>query len=172
MNSPLASLENHSRIAAFSKRSLLALGVILLVTFCAPLLGAFSPPADWFESLRKPSWNPPGWLFGPVWSLLYIGMAVAAWLVWREGGWAAQKKPLSLYAVQLTLNALWTPLFFRFHRPDLALINIMLLWCLIVATGIAFYRVRKGAGGLFVPYGLWVSFATVLNFTLWWMNRG
>lgn len=172
MSDPVASLENHPRIALFSKSSLLALGVILLVTFCAPLFGAFSPPAEWYESLRKPSWNPPGWLFGPVWSLLYMAMAVAAWLVWREGGWAAQKKPLSLYMIQLALNALWTPLFFRFQRPDLALINIVLLWFMIVFTGFAFARVSKLAGGLFVPYGLWVSFATILNFTLWWMNRG
>lgn len=143
----------------------------VILTFCAPALGAFGVPGEWYSELRKPTWNPPSWLFGPMWSLLYMMMAVAAWLVWRRGGWRAQSGPLRLYLVQLVLNAAWTPVFFGLHQPGWALLVILLLAAAIAATLRAFYRVRRLAGFLFVPYLLWVSFASVLNFTLWWMNR-
>jgi tryptophan-rich sensory protein len=149
-----------------------ALLVWLLVTFCAPALGVFGMPGEWYAGLAKPSWNPPSWVFGPVWSVLYTLMAVAAWLVWCRGGWQAQHRPLTLYLIQLALNAVWTPLFFGFQRPGIALVDIMLLFIAIAATLRAFLRVRPVAGWLLVPYLIWVGFATVLNFTLWWMNRG
>jgi len=150
----------------------LALAGWLLLTYCAPVLG-FSAglPGEWYAALHKPTWNPPPSIFGPVWSALYTMMAVAAWLVWRRGGWRAQRGPLALYLGQLALNAAWSPLFFGLHRPGLALLDIILLLALLVATLLAFARVHRGAGLLFVPYLLWVSFATVLNFTLWQMNR-
>ena len=107
-------------------------------------------------------------MFGPAWTVLYALMAVAAWLVWRQDGWSGA---LLLFGIQLALNAAWSPLFFGLHRIDLALADIVLLWVAIVATTVAFWKVTPGAGGLFVPYLAWVSFATVLNFTIWRMNR-
>ena len=127
-------------------------------------------PGEWYASLNKPSWNPPAWIFGPVWTLLYTMMAVAAWLVWRRGGFAVHRKPLACFLVQLALNAAWTPLFFGLHQPGWAFAEIVLLWLAIVATLAAFWRVHRPAAWLLVPYLAWVSFATFLNFTLWQMN--
>ena len=125
---------------------------------------------EWYTLLRKPSWNPPGWVFGPVWTLLYSMMAVAAWRVWRSGGWSMQRGPLTWFLVQLALNAAWTPLFFGLHRPALAFADIVLLWLAIAMTLAAFLRVHRSAAWLLVPYFAWVNFAAVLNFTLWRMN--
>jgi tryptophan-rich sensory protein len=97
-------------------------------------------------------------------------MAIAAWLVWREGGWKVRRRPLGLFLAQWLLNALGTPLFFGLHRPGLALIEIILLWLALVATVRSFWAVRKSAGGLLVPYLAWVSFAAFLNFTIWRLN--
>lgn len=125
---------------------------------------------DWYAALHKPSWNPPPWVFGPAWTFLYITMAVAAWLVWREGGWKAQRRALGLFIVQWFLNALWTPLFFGAHLPGVAFGEIVLLWLAIAATLVAFWRVKKAAGLLLVPYLAWVSFAAALNFSIWRLN--
>lgn len=147
-----------------------ALGLIglLLLTFAAPALSAFVPmPGEWYLALQKPSWNPPAWLFGPVWGLLYTLMAVAAWLVWLR---SSDTRPLVPYFLQLALNAAWTPVFFAAHRMDLALGIIVALWIMIGVTMVVFFRIRAVAGWLFVPYLLWVSFATLLNFTLWRLN--
>jgi tryptophan-rich sensory protein len=149
----------------------LALAGWVALTFCAPVLGVISQPGAWYDSLEKPSWNPPSWIFGPVWTTLYLMMAVAAWRVWQRGGWLAQRRPLTLYLVQLALNAIWSPLFFLMQRPDLALVDILLLWAALVLTLRAFWRVDTPAGLLLVPYLAWVSFATGLNLTLWQMNR-
>ena len=145
--------------------------VWLLVCFSAPALGAFAMPGEWYATLKKPSWNPPGWVFGPVWTLLYTLMAVAAWLVWRQGGLRAQRRPLSLFLAQLLFNALWTPLFFGLHQPGLAFADIVLLWLALLGTVITFWKVRALAGALLLPYLAWVTFAAVLNFTLWQLNR-
>ena len=99
--------------ATSAGRSALALGGFLLITFCAPLAGMFSLPGPWYVALDKPAWNPPAWIFGPAWTLLYTLMAIAAWLVWKRGGW---RRPLPLYFVQLLLNAAWTPIFFGAHQ--------------------------------------------------------
>ncbi|MBI5380793.1 MAG: tryptophan-rich sensory protein [Opitutae bacterium] len=144
--------------------------VWLLVCFVAPVLGSAAGPGEWYAQLNKPSWNPPNWIFGPVWTGLYTLMAVAAWMIWRRGGWRAQRLPLGLFLAQLALNALWTPLFFGLHRADLAFVDIVLLWFGIVATIVAFARVHRGAAALLAPYLAWVSFATFLNFTLWRLN--
>lgn len=133
-------------------------------------MGGFFPPGEWYASLRKPSWNPPGWVFGPVWVALYTTMALAAWLVWRRGGFAAQGRPLALFLVQLVLNAAWTPLFFGLHRPGLAFAEILLLWLAIVATLAMFRPVSRTAAWLLVPYVAWVSFASVLNGSVWRLN--
>ena len=143
----------------------------IALTFCAPALGFFTPPGEWYEMLEKPAWNPPAWLFGPVWTVLYLLMAVAAWLVWKRGGWNANRRPLGLYLTQLALNAAWTPAFFGMQNPGLALAVIVLLLTAIVAALKTFSAVHRTAGYLLVPYLLWVNFATVLNLTLWFMNR-
>ena len=147
-----------------------ALAVCIAVTFLAPALGAWAMPGEWYASLRKPSWNPPSWLFGPVWTALYLMMATAAWLVWRRGGCSGQRRALTLYLVQLALNAAWTPLFFGLKMPGIAFAEILLLLAAVVTTAFAFRRVNKAAGALLVPYIAWVSFAGLLNFTLWRLN--
>ena len=154
----------------FNVRLARALAGWLVLSFSAASLGAFFMPGEWYATLKKPSWNPPGWIFGPVWSALYTMMAVAAWLVWKRGGFAAQRRPLTLFLVQLALNAVWTPLFFGLHRPGLAFAEIVMLWLAIAATLAAFRPVSRPAAWLFVPYLAWVSFAAVLNFTLWRLN--
>ncbi|MFZ2279388.1 MAG: TspO/MBR family protein [Prosthecobacter sp.] len=150
-----------------NKRHGLVLAGFIVVTFCAPLLSVGSMPGAWYAALHKPSWNPPAWLFGPAWTLLYTLMAVAAWLVWKRVGCS---RPLGLYFVQLALNAAWTPIFFGAHQLGWALFEIVLLWIAILATLLSFRRVNRAAGWLFAPYLAWVTFATVLNFTLWKLN--
>lgn len=145
---------------------ILALGGWLLLCFGAASLGALFGPGEWYATLKKPSWNPPGWIFGPVWTLLYAMMAVAAWLVWRQGGWGRQRKPLLIFLAQLALNALWTPLFFGLHRPGVAFAEIVLLWLAIVVIR----PVSRIAMLLLAPCLAWVSFATALNFALWRLN--
>jgi benzodiazapine receptor len=152
------------------RRILIGLFGWLLLCFAAASLGAIFLPGEWYAALKKPSWNPPPWIFGPVWSALYAMMAVAAWLVWRRGGFAAQRRPLTFFLVQLLLNAAWTPLFFGLHWPGVAFAEIVLLWMAIAATLVAFRPVSRAAAWLLVPYLAWVSFAAVLNFTLWRMN--
>lgn len=148
----------------------LALGGWLLLCFGAAAFGGLFMPGEWYASLKKPSWNPPGWVFGPVWTTLYLMMAVAAWLVWKRGGFSTQRRALALFLVQLTLNAAWTPLFFGLHRPGLAFAEILLLWLAIAAALAAFRPVSRVAAWLLVPYLAWVSFAAFLNFTLWRLN--
>lgn len=125
---------------------------------------------EFYASLTLPAWAPPAWLFGPVWTLLYLMMGVAAWMVWRSKGWVAGGTALRLFVVQLALNALWSWIFFVGHSGLWALLEILLLWGLIVATMAAFWRVRPLAGALLLPYIAWVSFATVLTCTLWHAN--
>jgi tryptophan-rich sensory protein len=145
----------------------LALAALIIVTFCAPLLSVTSMPGTWYAALIKPSWNPPAWIFGPAWTLLYTLMATAAWLVWKRVGFS---RPLWFYFIQLALNAAWTPIFFGAHQLGWALIEIVALWIMILITWLSFRRVSTAAGWLFVPYLAWVTFATTLNFTLWRLN--
>lgn len=152
------------------------IGLALLVALCLAVaaLGAGLTRAslgDWYPTLRKPSWNPPGWLFGPVWTLLYLAMALAAWLVWRRLGIAGAATALALFALQLALNLAWSAIFFAWRRPGWAAIEIVLLWVAILATLVEFARTSRGAALLLVPYLLWVGFAAVLNATIWQMNR-
>ena len=150
-------------------RSAMALAGFIVVTFCAPLAGIVSQPGAWYAALNKPAWNPPAWIFGPAWTLLYMLMAVAAWLVWKRDGW---RRPLALYFAQLLLNAAWTPIFFGAHQLGWALAEIVALWIAILLTLQSFRSVSKPAGWLFAPYLAWVTFAAFLNFTLWRMNPG
>ena len=152
-------------------RQALALVGWLALSFAASGTAVFVSIGGWYAELNKPSWNPPAWVFGPVWTLLYAMMAVAAWLVWRKGGWREQGRALGLFLLQWLLNALWTPVFFGMHRPGLAFAEIILLWLVLAATLRSFWRVRKAAGVLLAPYLAWVSFAAVLNSAIWWLNR-
>jgi tryptophan-rich sensory protein len=151
-------------------KTTLALAGWLALCFSVASLGAVFMPGEWYASLKKPSWNPPPWIFAPVWSALYAMMAVAAWLVWKRGGFSTQRRPLALFLAQLALNALWTPLFFGLHRPGLAFLEILLLWLAIAATLLAFRSVNRAAAWLLAPYLAWVSFAAALNFALWRLN--
>lgn len=151
----------------------IGLAVFLALCFCVAGLGSMATVPNvptWYAGLAKPTWTPPGWLFGPVWTLLYFSMAFAAWLVWRRDGWSNARLPLAMFAVQLALNAAWSWLFFAFHCPGLAFFELVLLWSAILATTILFWRRSTAAGVLFVPYLLWVSFAAALNFAIWRLN--
>jgi tryptophan-rich sensory protein len=127
-------------------------------------------PGPWYESLVKPSWTPPSSVFGPVWTLLYIMMGIAAWLVWQRRAVAHVTVPLLLFAVQLILNGMWSYIFFGRQEPAVAFFEIVVLWAAILFTLVAFWKIRAAAGALMVPYWLWVSFASVLNFQLWRLN--
>ncbi|CAM3963862.1 TspO/MBR family protein [Flavobacterium weaverense] len=129
---------------------------------------------DWYPTLIKPSFNPPNWIFAPVWSALYIMMGVAAGLVWNkiEFQKEAVKKALIFFVIQLGLNALWSYLFFGLHNPMLAGLEIIVLWLMIYETYVQFSKINKIAGYLFLPYIAWVSFAAVLNASIWWLNKG
>ena len=154
-------------------RSLIGLGVWIGVCFGAALIGSIftnSSIPSWYGDLAKPSWTPPNWVFGPVWSALYLMMALAAWLVWRRGGLTAASIPIALFMVQLGLNVAWSILFFGLHMPGLAFGEVVVLWLAILATTIAFWRSTPVAGYLLLPYLIWVAFAAGLNFALWRMN--
>ena len=154
------------------RRDILGLGVWLVVAYAASVVGAIASvnAGDFYGQLQQPPWAPPAALFGPVWTALYTMMGVAAWFVWRAGGFAANRIALGLFFAQLGLNALWSWLFFTWHRGGLAFAEILVLWAFILATLIAFWRVRPVAGMLLAPYLVWVTFAALLNFTLWRQN--
>ena len=124
----------------------------------------------WYPDLRKPSWTPPDWLFGPVWSLLFLLMAVSAWVFWGRARGRTFRVGTGLFLGQLALNALWSGLFFAARSPGLAFAEIVVLWAAISATIVTFGRVSAVAGGLLVPYLLWVTYATALNGAIWVMN--
>lgn len=153
------------------------IGLVLFIVLCLSVGGlgaiATTPEIDgWYQTLAKPSWNPPSWIFGPVWTTLYVLMAIAAWLVWKKSGVQAAALPLTLFGVQLLLNLAWSWLFFRHHLIGWACVDIALLWLAILATTTVFFQHSRLAGWLLVPYLLWVSFAAVLNFSIWRLNLG
>lgn len=141
---------------------------VALVAAAAAVGGRFLPGA-WYASLAKPSWTPPNWLFGPVWTLLYLGIAVAGWMIWRRNGSRAGPS-LALWGAQLVLNAAWSWLFFGQQRPGIALAEILVLLACIVAFVVVTWADSKTAALLFVPYALWVAFATALNHAIWRLN--
>lgn len=148
-------------------RGWLGLVFFLVLVAIAATLGAMAMPDEWFASLQKPSFNPPNWIFGPAWTLLYILMAVAAWRVYRVAGWGLA---IGLWLIQLAVNALWSPAFFGMHRIDLALLVIIALDILVIATIAVFFRKDRIAGGLMLPYLGWIAFATALNLAIWQLN--
>lgn len=149
-----------------------ALPLCLVIAFLPALTGFLAGPGAWYGSLQKPAWNPPSWVFGPVWTLLYLMIGIALWRLWCAGGrrWSGASSALAIFAGQLLLNGLWTPCFFGLHAIGLALVVIVLLWLAIIATIVSAWRHSRLAACLLVPYGLWVSFAAFLNFTLWRLN--
>jgi tryptophan-rich sensory protein len=160
-------------MAPLSKQNRIAgLVVWLIVSFIAAAIGgaASIQAAPFYTQLVRPAWAPPPSIFGPVWTVLYGMMGIAAWLVWSAGGFRAARSALILFLVQLAFNTLWSWLFFGWQRGALAFADIVLLWALILATLVAFWRIRPLAGALLVPYLLWVSFAAALNYSVWQLN--
>jgi tryptophan-rich sensory protein len=150
-------------------RDYVPLGVFVLLVACAAVFGAQFQPGPWYAGLRKPPLNPPGWVFGPIWTLLYLAIAVAGWLVWRAR--PESLLPLSLWAGQLVLNGAWSYLFFGLRRPGAALVEILTLLVVLFITTASFFRVGRVPGALFLPYTAWVSFAAYLNAGIWFLNR-
>jgi tryptophan-rich sensory protein len=144
----------------------------LAISFTASAIGAVASmqSGPFYVQLVRPDWAPPPSIFGPVWTVLYALMGIAAWLVWRNDGFRPAKIALTLFLIQLATNASWSWLFFGWHQGALAFLDILLLWLLIVATLVAFWRIRPVAGVLLIPYLLWVSFASVLNYFIWQLN--
>jgi benzodiazapine receptor len=158
------------------KKGILRLVVACGVSLSAGLIGSGAMAEggfrSWYSLIEKPAFTPPGWVFGPVWTVLYLLMGVAAFLVWQRGLRSrAVRIALGWFLGQLVLNALWSPVFFGLHRIDWALVVIVLLWAALVITLFYFSQVSRPAALLLVPYLLWVSFATVLNASIWWLNR-
>ena len=150
-------------------------GLVVLVALClgaAAVGSAATVPRieGWYAVLAKPSWTPPNWIFGPVWTVLYVAMAVAAWLVWRQKGWPGARVPLLLFFVQLAFNVAWSWLFFGLRSPGLGFADIILLWIAIAATLVVFWKRTMVAGLLLMPYLAWVTFAAALNYSLWQLN--
>ncbi|MGD9346075.1 MAG: tryptophan-rich sensory protein [Candidatus Aminicenantes bacterium] len=158
-----------------NKGDVFKLVVAIVVCQLAGVIGGFftaSSVKTWYATLTKPAFNPPNWIFSPVWITLYVLMAVALFLVWRKGlQTEGVKSALLFFGMQLTLNTFWSILFFGLKMPLLAFIEIVILWDFILITVLKFKKISKPAALLLVPYLLWVSFAAVLNFFLWYLNR-
>ncbi|MFO7956371.1 MAG: TspO/MBR family protein [Candidatus Brocadiia bacterium] len=147
--------------------------VFVVLVFAVAAAGSLATGRSvegWYDQLAKPSWTPPGWLFGPVWTVLYLMMAAAAWAVWWRKGLRGARLPLGLWLGQLLLNGAWSVIFFGLHQPGWALAELVVLWGAILATLVAFWRVVPVAGWLMLPYQLWVTFAGALNFAIWRLN--
>ncbi|MDZ7789051.1 MAG: TspO/MBR family protein [Xanthomonadales bacterium] len=146
----------------------------LALCFAVSVVGAVASleAPSFYAQLAQPGWAPPAWLFGPVWTVLFAMMAVAAWLVWQQGGFSRRRVALTLFLVQLAFNALWSWLFFAWQLGGLAFVDIVLLWLSIAATIAVFWRTSPVAGILLLPYLAWVSFAAALNLAIWRLNPG
>jgi tryptophan-rich sensory protein len=157
------------------KSSIVALVIALAVPFGVAVIGGIatgSSVSTWYPTLTKPAWTPPAWVFGPVWTLLYLMMGVASWLVWQKRGQneAQVRRALGWYGLQLSLNLGWSLIFFGLQQVGLALIEIVALWSALLITIIKFGRIRRDAAWLLLPYLLWTTFATALNASIWWLN--
>lgn len=149
------------------------LAISIFTPFTAGILGsAFTTPAvqSWYQTIYRPTWNPPSWLFGPVWTLLYILMGVALYLVWSKKQTKGKNLAMSIFLVQLILNAFWSVIFFGLGNFWFAFVEIVFLWLFIVLTIAQFWKINKTASLLLLPYILWVSFAAFLNFTIATLN--
>ena len=163
------------RIPTYRKPSQDAVALVVFLVLCLAVSGigggiTATSVGTWYQTLQKPPFNPPDWVFAPVWTILYILMAIAGWRVWRRTRFEAGGKALTVFAVQLGLNLLWSYLFFGLQQIGLALIEIIILLLAITVNTALFWRIDRLAGALFVPYVLWVTYATVLNGSLWLLN--
>jgi translocator protein len=154
------------------RRQVLGLAAWLAASYAAAAIGGLASAGaeGFFSQLDRPAWAPPSWLFAPVWTVLYLMIGLSAWLVWRERGFGGARGALGLFVVQLCANALWTWLFFALRLGAAAFAEILLLWLLIAATLVLFWRLRPLAGALLVPYLLWVTYAAALTYSLWQRN--
>lgn len=154
------------------KQQMIGLAGWFIVCFIVAALGSIASiqAGEFYNQLQRPSWAPPASIFGPMWSLLYAMMAVSAWLVWRVAGFKANQKALTLFIVQLVVNGFWSWFFFAWQMGAGSFLNIVILWILIVATIVAFWRIQQVAAILLLPYLLWVTFATALNYSVWQAN--
>jgi translocator protein len=151
----------------------------LVIAILIPLLVGFSSSYftitgvnSWYQTIQKPEWNPPNWIFGPVWTTLYILMGIALYLVWKaDAGDAVKKYAITLFAIQLVLNFFWSFIFFNQHQPGWAFVEIVVMWLMILLTIFGFAKINTTAAWLLVPYISWVSFAAILNFTIWKLNN-
>jgi len=160
--------------AGFGMSDWVALIVSFAVCMAAASVGGLLTTRainEWYGGLRKPSWNPPDWAFAPIWTVLYILMAVSAWLVWEQGGLSLQAIPLSIFAAQLILDVAWSGIFFYKRMILGGLIEVLVFWTTILATVIAFWGASILAAALLIPYLVWVSIASYLNYTIWKLNR-
>ena len=151
-------------------RDLLGLSFWLILTFGVATIASQFEPGSWYQMIAKPSWTPPGWVFGPVWSLLYLMMALSAWMVWRRRASRKVGLPLGFYLAQLIVNGLWSWLFFGRQMIGAALIDLILLVLLVAITLFLFARIDRRAAALLAPYFLWICFASALNFEIWRLN--
>jgi translocator protein len=171
-NSPL-SPSNSKRPQPTLFQLWLGLFAFLVVCFGVGIIAGlitFTNIDIWYRTLNKPSWTPPNTVFGPVWNVIYMLTAIAGWMVWARLGFARLRMEAVLFLVQLALNPLWPYVFFRMHRSDLSLLVAILLWITVAAMAALFWRVRKMAGYLLLPYLGWLAFAIALNFAVWRMN--
>lgn len=142
----------------------------IAVSFLAGTVGSIFSPDLWYANLEKPGWTPPDAAFSIVWPVLYLFMGIAAWLIWKDFGFYKARSELTWFVIQLVLNAVWTVIFFGLHLIALALVEILILWTAIFCTMMLFWERNTYAGILLLPYLLWVSFASALNFAIWSMN--
>ncbi len=149
---------------------LLSLSVFILICLATASSGAYFRPGAWYAGIAKPSWNPPDWLFAPVWSVIYALLALSAWLVWENAADGAATVPMVAFGVHCGLNALWSALFFGARRMDWAFYEVLALWASIVLLMVLFAPISATSAWLLVPYLLWVGFASFLNLTLWRLN--
>jgi tryptophan-rich sensory protein len=164
-------MESSDRSTIQSYPKLAAAILVCIIVGSSGSLVTMTGPGSWYESLQKPFFTPPGWVFAPVWITLFILMGIALYLVWESGTeHRAVRAALGLFGVQFALNVTWSFLFFGLRSPLLGLIDIVILWVMIVATIAAFYRVRTTAAYLLIPYIAWVSLATALNGAIYFMN--
>ncbi|MGC2196232.1 MAG: TspO/MBR family protein [Terriglobales bacterium] len=157
----------------FDRESWVSVVPFVVVCFTAAGIGSFftsTSVGTWYSQLRRPVWTPPNWIFGPVWTTLYLMMAISAWLVWRDSDWTSSRFALALFAIQLALNTLWSIVFFGMRKVGPAFGEILLLWMMIIATAVAFFPLSLLAAWLLLPYIVWVAFASYLNFRIWQLN--
>jgi benzodiazapine receptor len=157
----------------FDRESWASLVPFVVICFGAAGIGSLCTSTSvntWYPQLRRPDWTPPNWIFGPVWTVLHLMMAISAWLVWRSAGWSVAKFALILFGIQLVLNSLWSVVFFGLRKVGAAFGEILLLWMMIIATTVAFLPLSLLAAWLLIPHVVWVAFASYLNFRIWQLN--